>query len=980
MGFFKRKKDEEAKIQLEREALDKLNSNDTELFDIPSNSAESEWHISGKMRAPHTITAEEINAHSPVIGTDVEDSFKSNTEEIPMSSDSQENNSPAEFLYQKMMQSRTKNQESASENENIQNDPTELSEKSDEQASIETPKAPLDIEAAINDIRNTANVYGFSQTSKVDSSSEQQASTAPKTLIPEETKNVETASGNSDETFADFINEGSDINTDSKDSPTSLFSRCNAYLEGSTDTIKVDTEKYKLESVESILEDFEARAAERINKKFNTTVSPVTSAPDQSAPTTTDSGSQRASNTNKPLNTDNTIVFDSHDLSIKSNIECQNHPENSSTQIKHIFTADTPSLTPPPVTGEIDDFSSTRIIADINNSPKKVDDIFSSSKTSVFPVIENIVNTPSSQNDISENSSTADEEENNDFEDYKTIADRPKILNSLLRKKKAFTFKLVLSLLAFILSLVFSTPLSQNIVASKTTINIIEVIICLFILFVNFNTLSSLKFSINSKSKSALPAALSLLASNLFSIINLIVKSDFIGFSALTAISLLSYNLANRNFYSKAIKNFNLIANTEFKNAVSIIQNKQATKNIVGNSIEGSALVCYGGETTNIHNFLKYTFCKNPVSTKIQKTSLIALILGVFLSIITLLLNPSNVIFPLYILCAVICFSAIPSVYHIVGTTVNSANKRLNHYDAMITGYRAADELELCNAVAVNCESLFPEGTIRLVDMKLLSPNPFDQSILDAAAIAEAIHSPLAGIFKQMDASKAYDNSTQDVDTVIYEEKMGISGWVNDRRVFVGNRDLLIAHGFTGLPPAELDKKIMRKGYFPIYIASDNIPCALLVVKYEPDQDIVYEIQRLANTGTTIIVDNCDPNISAQMLTDYFELYSETIFVMSKQGSDYYKALVPHKEHRRAGVAYKKRIEGLFAALTASINIKKYVSRMTVFHICSVVLGLLALMTCIFTSLIKIITPLNILLLQIILTTLTLLPVVLRKP
>ena len=80
MGFFKRKKDEEAKIQLEREALDKLNSNDTELFDIPSNSAESEWHISGKMRAPHTITAEEINAHSPVIGTDVEDSFKSNTE------------------------------------------------------------------------------------------------------------------------------------------------------------------------------------------------------------------------------------------------------------------------------------------------------------------------------------------------------------------------------------------------------------------------------------------------------------------------------------------------------------------------------------------------------------------------------------------------------------------------------------------------------------------------------------------------------------------------------------------------------------------------------------------------------------------------------------------------------------------------------------------------------------------------------------
>jgi len=298
----------------------------------------------------------------------------------------------------------------------------------------------------------------------------------------------------------------------------------------------------------------------------------------------------------------------------------------------------------------------------------------------------------------------------------------------------------------------------------------------------------------------------------------------------------------------------------------------------------------------------------------------------------------------------------------------------------MITGYRAADELELCNGIAISSDALFPDGTIRLVDMKLLSPNPFDQSILDAAALATAIHSPLAGIFKQMDTSKSYDFSKQQVDSVIYEEKMGISGWVNDRRVFVGNRDLLIAHGFAGLPPAELDKKIMRKGYFPIYIASDNIPCALLVVKYEPDENIIYEMQRLANTGTTIIVDNCDPNINAKMLADYFTLYSETIFVMNKQGSDFYKALTPHKEHRNAGAAYKSRIEGLLAALTASINIKKYISRMSAFYVCSIILSLLAVTACIFSSLTQLITPFNILMLQLLMTIITLLPPLLRKP
>ena len=58
--------------------------------------------------------------------------------------------------------------------------------------------------------------------------------------------------------------------------------------------------------------------------------------------------------------------------------------------------------------------------------------------------------------------------------------------------------------------------------------------------------------------------------------------------------------------------------------------------------------------------------------------------------------------------------------------------------------------------------------------MKLLSPNPFDQSMLDAAAIATSINSPIAGIFKQINASKTYKVSAQAVDSVIYEEKMGI--------------------------------------------------------------------------------------------------------------------------------------------------------------------------------------------------------------
>ncbi|MBQ4155914.1 MAG: hypothetical protein IJD90_03825, partial [Clostridia bacterium] len=759
-----------------------------------------------------------------------------------------------------------------------------------------------------------------------------------------------------------------------------LLARCNAYLEDANNTYKIDTEKYKLESVESILESFEARAAERINKKFNIN----TSTHENNEPSKVNVNSTQtakkstivASVPNAPTtcavtpSLSDTVVFDT---GLKTIADVYKEPAK---EVKHIFTANTAST--PQASLLNDELSSTKIVSDIIGSSNPTE-ISSTSKTTVFQAVEPVIKVTNTEEYV-ENVNSQKDEVKSSIDDYESLSDRQRVLKSLVKKKNSFNFKLLISFICFLVALIIATPLSASFALSSATINIIDLVICFLVAITNFGSLSGIKSLFSSKVKSSLPTALSIISASLFSIINLIFNGSLIGLSSIAALSLVSYNLANKNFYSHAIKNFNLIATTEFKNAVTIIQNKKATKTIVGNSIDGSALVCCGGETTNTHNFLKYTFCDNPILSKIQKVSFIGFIIALILATTTFVLNSADFIFPIYLFCVTICFCAIPSVFHIVSLTINSANKRLNHYDAMITGYQAADELELCNAVALSCDSLFPEGTVRLVDMKLLGPNPFDQSMLDAAAISSAIHSPLAGIFKQMDISKDYNSITQEVDTVIYEEKMGVSGWVNDRRVFIGNRDLLIAHGFSNLPPAELDKKIMRKGYFPVYIASDNVACALLVVKYEPDNDIIYEMQRLANTGTTILVDNCDPNINSQMLTDYFKLFDDTIFVMNKQGSDFYKAATQHKEDRNAGAVFKTKVEGLLSVLTASINIKKHISRMTIFYITGVVLGLLLLFTALLTSLTSYISPVYIILVQLVLTATTLLPTVLRKP
>lgn len=951
MGIFRRKNDEAFKIQLEREAIDKMNNNYDD-YTLPTELGgdDSDWTMRGKTKAPHTITADEINKKVNLSNPEPQP-INTKTEKIPMSPS--EDETPSGFLYNKMVAARNqKLEEITAKPEPVKkSEPTVIKPEPTPPVKEEIKK-PLDIDAAIKELKESINLKPTEDTAPKSAPVVDVKTTAPTEPVkitpptPEQAKKAE-------------------------ERRTSLLARCNAYLEDEEfGTAKIDTEKYKLESVESILEGFENRAAQRVNKKFSTASAPtLPSEPTLTLDLKADLTKNKVNTleeTTKEENLNDTIV-------IPTTIE---QPAQEENEVKHIFMA--PDLAKETDPDEYTDISSTRVMPNIESSSVPTTD--DSGATSIFKAVsQNVLGMHTELPNLPEEGYEP-QADDVAFDDYETVADKDSVNTSLKHSKKRLNLRAFITLLLLVPAVLLLTPVAASLtVNGMMPLYIAELIICFAAIGVNFNIVRGVAGLFTGDADPDLPAALSIIGTTIFAVVNLIFDGKLFGFSSVALLTLLISNLAKAGFYSRAIKNFEIISNSEFKKAVSILKNKNATKAIVGNAIEGGALICCGAETTNVHSFLKYTYCNNPVADKIKKVTLIGLIFGVAFALASIFIIGS-VPFAFGIFAAVLVITAAPATLLITNLPFKMVNNRLGLYDAMLTGYRAADEFDLCNGIAVNCSDLFPEGTIRLVDMKLLSPNPFDQSMLDAAAIAEAIGSPIAGIFKQVSATSSYELKKPEVDSVIYEEKMGISGWVNDRRVFVGNRILMEAHGFSGLPPVELDKKIMRKGYFPVYLASDNIPCALLVVKYTDDEDVGYELRRLCNTGTTVLVHNCDPNISDDMLCDYFGLPEDTIAVMSKQGSDAYAQIVSHKEHRSAGAVYKSNVAGLFAILTASINVKKSISAMSVIYIIGVILGILGLGISLFTAFVGAVAPLPILAFQVAATLITCLPPLLKKP
>ena len=259
----------------------------------------------------------------------------------------------------------------------------------------------------------------------------------------------------------------------------------------------------------------------------------------------------------------------------------------------------------------------------------------------------------------------------------------------------------------------------------------------------------------------------------------------------------------------------------------------------------------------------------------------------------------------------------------------------------MIAGKAAAEKLEMANAAVISTTDIFPDGTVTLQNIRVLSENNIDDTLIRAAALTEAVGSPLTPIFKKI-AKTNNSYATPDSDDVKYEERLGLSGWIGDVMLFVGNRTLLESHGID-LPDIEVDKKILRSGNFPVYIACEGKACALVVIRYTVDSNIVRELRRITELGVTLLINNHDPNINEEMLCDYFGLYNDSVKIMSNAGVHMYKNATIPADYCIAPASFRSSPLTFISIINCASRIKKSNTLLSVLYLLFSILGAAAL-------------------------------------
>ncbi len=259
-------------------------------------------------------------------------------------------------------------------------------------------------------------------------------------------------------------------------------------------------------------------------------------------------------------------------------------------------------------------------------------------------------------------------------------------------------------------------------------------------------------------------------------------------------------------------------------------------------------------------------------------------------SVVYLLLNGVTTwIFAVSLLCGMLVTSAPMMLLLALCTMLFAADRNAREQGAAIADYRAVEQYGNMHAVAFDAMELFPENSVLLHGIKTFSGTRIDEAILDAASVSIRAGGPLSHLFRRMIINKV--DMLHEVDTLVYEQDMGLSGWISGRRILIGNRRLLDNHGID-IPSKDYEERYTKNGRQLVYLSIAGELSAMFVVSYTADPEVRRVLKTLTERRITLLIRTCDQNITEALITSVFNLNGFYVELLNAPAGRSFETLV----------------------------------------------------------------------------------------
>lgn len=384
--------------------------------------------------------------------------------------------------------------------------------------------------------------------------------------------------------------------------------------------------------------------------------------------------------------------------------------------------------------------------------------------------------------------------------------------------------------------------------------------------------------------------------------------------------------------------NFRFISSKVQKYAAKIYNNESVANQMLSGTASEKTLIAYQHKTKFPSNFLKISYAPDPSEDLASKLAPITTITAIIITLIYGIVKVSfaDAINAFALMTAV----AIPvSTLLAVNFPVRKLCKKLLSFGGMLSGYPSIKQFCDSTAIMIDANELFPADSIELEGIKTYEDYNVDESLLCGIAILKEAQNPIANAF---DSVVAETNETlPEVESVLYEDEMGLVGWINSERILVGSRKLMEKYSVE-TPRIEYEEKYTSKGRQVTYLSRAGRLVAMFVTRYHADSELKSELQRAETNGISFLIRTTDYNITNDLIAELYNLFYRSLKVLpTGLGNVLKEAQGTVEDSSRSYLITGGKASSLTRAVSGSVKIKHNISLAIIIQLIAVIIGIL---------------------------------------
>ena len=557
--------------------------------------------------------------------------------------------------------------------------------------------------------------------------------------------------------------------------------------------------------------------------------------------------------------------------------------------------------------------------------------------------------------DESDDNDTVKEENSKPVEDYTGEEDEKSILYELNHNIRKLFMRSLLSgiIAAVVVILTIVTRIFPSAICSAVPFAPAAYAILLFVLMAaslvlnRVAMMSGLSPLVHIKGNSDTAVAVAGAAGMVQIIVSFFCLGDLNGFHVnyYTVIPMLAFfanNVGKLYMVLRVKDNFKFVSSKGQKYASKIYNNESVAMQMMSGTAADRPIIAYQHKTEFPSNFLKISYAPDPSEDLASKlapiTTIASIIIAVMYGVVKLSFADALNAFALITAVSVPVATLLS-----VNAPVRKLCKTLLSYGSMLSGYPSVKQFCDSTAIMIDANELFPAKSISLEGIKTFEDYSIDESLLCGIAILKEAQNPIANAFDSVVAET--EETLPEVESVLYEDEIGLVGWIKSERILVGSRTLMEKYSVE-VPNMEYEEKYTSQGRQVTYLSRAGRLVAMFVTRYTPDAQLKAEMQRAETNGISFLIRTTDYNVTNDLVAKLYDLFYRSIKVLpTGLGNVLREAEDTVEETSRSYLITNGKAASLARAVTGCVKIKHNISLSIIIQLIAVIFGLLVAST-----------------------------------